>query len=87
MITIRKWCFLNVAYSSLLEVVAAPSRETSRQHVVSALRDIFNQAKNELDTDAIEALLLAFARFNDEPRVSLLLKHLATLGERFFIVC
>jgi pentatricopeptide repeat protein len=65
---------------SVIETVATPTREISRQKVLSVLRDIVDQAQKELEADAVVGLLLAFARLNDEPRVSMLLQHLITLG-------
>jgi len=63
-----------------IAAVAQPSCEVPRQRAVTALRDIFAQARDSLDGRATEVLIVSFTRLNDEPRVSALLQGLASKG-------
>jgi len=67
---------LRAGLSKLVACVAAPAREVRRQHISLALRDIYEQARDCLDTSAVQELLLALANHNDEKRVAGLLSTL-----------
>jgi pentatricopeptide repeat protein len=66
----------------VVAATAAPACEVRRQHVICALRDLYDRARGILDKAALKELLLALARFNDEVRVADLLVDLADASKR-----
>jgi len=63
-----------------ISMIAAPPCQVQHGHIATALRDVYEHASDDLDAIAMEALLIAFARLNDEARVSGVLQRITTRG-------
>jgi len=74
---------LRVALHETISAIATPPSEVQRKHVILALRSIYEQMRNDLDRTATEVLTTAFARFNDEQRVSALIPPLTCPGHLY----
>jgi len=72
--------YLRPSLRDVLGAIATPACEVPRQHIVTALRDIFDQVRNDLNGEGLEGLMIAFAKVNDEQRVIALLQSLAGKG-------
>jgi len=77
---VAKLPHLRSSLDHTIAAIATPACEVPRQHIVAALRDIYEQVRNDLGCEASEALLVTFARLNDEQRVGALLQGLVSRG-------
>lgn len=57
---------LRPSFHKTIEAIVTPACQVPRQRIVSALQDVFQQASDSLDSQAQAALLLGFAKMNDE---------------------
>lgn len=67
---------LRSSLHTTISMIAAPPCAILQQHIATALRDVYEHASDDLDCIAMEALVVAFAQFNDEARVSGVLQRL-----------
>jgi len=71
---------LRKSLNSTIAVVSKTPCEVNRQHVATALADVFAQASEVLDVIALETLVVAFANVNDESQVKCVLEHVRKRG-------
>lgn len=64
----------------VVSAVASPACDVRRQHIFCALRDIDEHAREVLDQTAVQEMLFAYAKLNEEARVASLLVELAEDG-------
>jgi len=73
--------YLRDALHLTVSALAEPTIEVPRQRIVVALRDLYDQARNELNPQAIQVLAVSFSRVNDEQRVNALMQLLSSKGQ------
>jgi len=71
---------LRPSLHKVIAAIGAPGCDVRRQYIAAALRNVFEQARNDLDPFAAKELLVQLARFNDETRTGTLLQELAGRG-------